>query len=150
MPFKREFYNTDSMHTDLDGKRIDDLTEMDKYYLERFKGFMAPFGEYCLERLRETVKEEFETFCLLPGNKPFITPRNLIEMYKEYKRKRWDVVVGAAKCGKHPWFYQYGNPVDPLRLVPWVHDKNGKKHPVRTQDLPEVFMLCKPVLYRSH
>ncbi len=150
VPFKREFYVNDCMHTDWNGNPIEELTELDKHYLDKFEGLKAPIAEYCLEKLEETVKETFDAFCLLPANTPFITAKVIVDLYREFFENKRDFAFTVAKCGKHPWFYCHGGPNNPIPLIPGVKEKDGKKLTLRTQELPEVFIPCSPGFYKAH
>lgn len=150
VPFKREFYVSDCMHTDWNGNPIEELSDLDRHYLDKFEGLKVPIAEYCLERLEETVNEKFDAFCLLPANSPFITSKTIVDLYEELIENNRDFVITVAKCGKHPWFYCHGSPEDPIPLVPGVKEKNGKKLVLRTQELPEIFIPCSPGFYKAH
>ncbi len=150
VPFKREFYVSDCMHTDLNGNPIEEMTALDRYYFDRFAGFKEPLGEYCLERLEETTGERYEAFCMFAGNTPFITAAMISELYSEFVENDRDYSYTAARCGKHPWFYCQGIPDKPELLHPEMFELDRMKLVPRTQELPEIFMPCQPMFYKRH
>jgi CMP-N-acetylneuraminic acid synthetase len=150
VPFKREFFTSDCMHTDSFGNAVDEPSETDRFYLEKFKNLRNPLAEYCLERLEETTGEQFSAYCVFPGNAPFITSRVIVDLYREFSENGRDFAMTVARCGRHPWFFSHGTYDAPIPIAPDIRMRNGNRLVPRTQDLPELFMLCCPMFFRSH
>ena len=150
VPFKREFFNSDCMHTDNRGNSLEEPNEIDRYYMERFKGVKNPLAEYCLERLQETTGEQFASYCILPGNAPFITSTVITELYREFSENRRDFAMTVARCGRHPWFFSHGSYDAPIPIVQDIRMRNGIELVPRTQDLPELFVLTNPMFFKAH
>jgi CMP-N-acetylneuraminic acid synthetase len=150
VPFKREFFNSDCMHTDSFGNPVDEPNEIDRYYMEKFKDLRNPIAEYCLERLKETTGEEFSAYCIFPGNAPFITGEVIVDLYQEFSENNRDFAMTVARCGRHPWFFSHGSHDAPSPIAPDIRMRNGRGLVPRTQDLPELFLLCNPMFFKVH
>jgi CMP-N-acetylneuraminic acid synthetase len=118
--------------------------------MEKFKGIRNPLAEYCLEKLEETTGEQFGAYCVFPANAPFITAKVITELYREFSEGGREFAMTVAHCGKHPWFCSHGSYDAPTPIAPEVLMRDGRGLVPRTQDLPELFLLCSPMFFKAH